>query len=81
MELLGFLSPRNLEQMRSRVFPTEPVYSIDADYLSHSMDPVVPMSGPHLMPTGTYGGTETQYDIILVPGGILASDTCSITAF
>ncbi|KAF7973439.1 hypothetical protein HWV62_15132 [Athelia sp. TMB] len=69
MELLGFLSPQNLERTRSRVFPTQPAYSIETDYLSHSMNPIVPVSGPHVMPTGTYGGTHTQYDIILVPGG------------
>ncbi|KZP22349.1 class I glutamine amidotransferase-like protein [Athelia psychrophila] len=68
MEMLGFLSPQNLEKSVGE-FPTEPSYSIEADYLSHTMDPVAPMSGPHVVPTGSYSTTEKQYDIILVPGG------------
>ncbi|KAF7980376.1 hypothetical protein HWV62_38841 [Athelia sp. TMB] len=66
MELLGFLAPENPELTR------KPAYSITADYLSHTMDPVVPISGPRVMPTGTYDGVEMQYDIILVPGGAYA---------
>ncbi|KAF7966816.1 hypothetical protein HWV62_36947 [Athelia sp. TMB] len=66
MELLGFLAPENPELTR------KPAHSIIADYLSHTMDPVAPISGPRVMPTGTYDGVEMQYDIILLPGGAYA---------
>lgn len=68
VELLGFISPKNLE---NKALALDPAWSIEASYLSTSLDPVQPMSGPHLVPTRTYASVsrDEQFDIILIPGG------------
>jgi len=69
MELLGFISPKNLNGSRNDIFPEPLLYSIDATYLSHDLEPVEPTSGPQVLPNLSYGAAVSQYDIILVPGG------------
>ncbi|KAF5338673.1 hypothetical protein D9758_018037 [Tetrapyrgos nigripes] len=49
--------------------PKLPDCGIQAEYLSHSLDPVYPGTEPVLLPSKTYKDTDTHYDIIMVPGG------------
>ncbi|KLO14624.1 class I glutamine amidotransferase-like protein [Schizopora paradoxa] len=72
VELLGFLTPKRIAQ---KVAPLHKngaslftKVAFEIDYLSVSLNPVVPDSGPRLVPTQLYS-TEKQYDILLVPGG------------
>ncbi|KAK7458162.1 hypothetical protein VKT23_010070 [Stygiomarasmius scandens] len=54
------------------LFETFPDSAIDAEFLSHSMEPVEPGIGPKVLPTGTYKDVMEQgrqFDIILIPGG------------
>jgi len=68
VELLGFISPKNA---KTRDIPKTCPYLIDITYLSHTMEPVEPSSGPNILPTQTYNDVkdDEQFDIILVPGG------------
>ncbi|KAF8749683.1 Class I glutamine amidotransferase-like protein [Rhizoctonia solani] len=46
-------------------------YEFEIDYLAESLDPVIPGVGPTIIPTKTFSQVNsTQYDIILVPGGM-----------
>ncbi|KAG8721477.1 hypothetical protein FRC09_007844 [Ceratobasidium sp. 395] len=69
MEILGFLAKGSMVQT-SPAWPFAP-YEFEIDYLAESMDPVVPGIGPALVPTKTFAQVNgTQYDLILVPGGM-----------
>ncbi|KAK0441038.1 class I glutamine amidotransferase-like protein, partial [Armillaria borealis] len=37
-------------------------------YLAKTLDPIVPLAGPKLLPDQTYDDAEDQFDIILIPG-------------
>ncbi|KAK1218860.1 hypothetical protein PQX77_018431 [Marasmius sp. AFHP31] len=51
---------------------------IEAEFLSHNMEPSPAMTGPKIVPTMTYEeGLKTAFDIILVPGGPAPKDTPS----
>ncbi|CAE6488526.1 unnamed protein product [Rhizoctonia solani] len=68
MELLGFLT-KGFPSQTNPAWPYSP-YEFEFDYLAESLDPVVPNVGPAITPTKTFGQVnQTQYDIILVPGG------------
>ena len=73
LELFGFITPKLLE---SKIFPMNPAYAIEPSYLSVTLDPVSPGSGPALVPTRTYDSVKPgeQFDIVFVPGGKL---TCT----
>ncbi|CCO31243.1 hypothetical protein BN14_05281 [Rhizoctonia solani AG-1 IB] len=46
-------------------------YEFEIDYLAETAAPVVPGIGPAIVPTKTFSqANSTQYDIILVPGGM-----------
>ncbi|KAJ8515497.1 hypothetical protein ONZ45_g7097 [Pleurotus djamor] len=70
LELLGFLFPENQAMMKGFTDVSFPL-SIEATYLSHTLDKVKPMAGPSLVPDRTYDSIkeEEQFDIILIPGG------------
>ncbi|KAB5593169.1 hypothetical protein CTheo_3399 [Ceratobasidium theobromae] len=68
MELLGFLTKGSMVQT-SASWPFAP-YEFEIDYLAETLDPVIPSVGPPLLPSKTFSEVNnTQYDIILVPGG------------
>lgn len=70
LELFSFISSKKLSGSGSR-YSTPPAYSIDATYLSHSLDPVVPDAGPRMKPDATYiDKINEKYDMLLVPGGM-----------
>ncbi|TDL26224.1 class I glutamine amidotransferase-like protein [Rickenella mellea] len=69
IEVLGFLTPENLEKRKLKT----PACTLTVTYLSHTLDPVVPTSGPATLPQLTYDDAlkqKIQYDILLVPGGL-----------
>jgi hypothetical protein len=69
LELIGGLSVENLKTYGS-LLPSLPDCAVETEYLSHSMDPVHPGTGPDLVPTKTYSDMmDTQFDIIMIPGG------------
>ncbi|KAF5339256.1 hypothetical protein D9758_013324 [Tetrapyrgos nigripes] len=68
LEILGALSVYNLTTYAA-LYPKLPDCGIETEYLSHSLDPIYPGTGPGLLPTKTYKDTDTHYDIIMVPGG------------
>jgi len=69
IELLEFISTKNLSRSTSGLFPMPPPYSIHTTYMSHNLEPVEPCAGPLILPNGLYDFAESanQYDIILVP--------------
>lgn len=68
MELLGFLTKGSMVQTFAS-WPFAP-YEFEIDYLAETLDPVIPSVGPPLLPSKTFSEVNnTQYDIILVPGG------------
>ncbi|KAJ6587197.1 class I glutamine amidotransferase-like protein [Mycena vulgaris] len=69
VELLGILSSKNRERALSGVSKDLPDLYIEFTYLSHTLDPVEPTAGPHVLPSLTYDDAQEQFDIILVPGG------------
>ncbi|KAJ8515492.1 hypothetical protein ONZ45_g7104 [Pleurotus djamor] len=75
IELLGFLFPENQAIMKEHFPDLSFPVSIDATYLSHTLDKVKPMAGPTLVPDRTYESVkdEEQFDLILIPGGPGAS--------
>ncbi|KAG8719159.1 hypothetical protein FRC08_003511 [Ceratobasidium sp. 394] len=69
MDILGFLAKGSMVQT-SPSWPFAP-YEFVIDYLAETADPVVPGIGPALVPTKTFAQANgTQYDLILVPGGL-----------
>ncbi|KLO14623.1 class I glutamine amidotransferase-like protein [Schizopora paradoxa] len=66
IELFGFLSPASLERRGSSLF--DPKIALNLHYLSTTLDPITPISGPKMNPTDVYSSTK-QYDILLIPGG------------
>ncbi|THU76292.1 class I glutamine amidotransferase-like protein, partial [Dendrothele bispora CBS 962.96] len=56
------------------LFQSFPESAIDAEFLSHTLnEPVEPMIGPKVIPTGTYKEAieiGKQYDIVIIPGGM-----------
>ncbi|CAE6467580.1 unnamed protein product [Rhizoctonia solani] len=69
MELLGLLTKGSMTQTNP-AWPFSP-YEFEIDYLAESLDPVIPGVGPAIVPTKTFSqANATQYDIILVPGGM-----------
>ncbi|CAE6432240.1 unnamed protein product [Rhizoctonia solani] len=69
MELLGLLAKGSMTQTNP-AWPYSP-YEFEIDYLAESLDPVIPGVGPTIIPTKTFSQVNsTQYDIILVPGGM-----------
>lgn len=68
VELFGFLTPDRSQKH----LPSNPTITFKLTYLSHTLDPIKPLSGPTLLPDLTYNSVITdgiQYDILLVPGG------------
>ncbi|KAG7092743.1 hypothetical protein E1B28_009070 [Marasmius oreades] len=52
------------------LFTTLPDVAIEEEYLSHNTEPVTPFTGAQIIPTMTYEqGLQTDFGIILVPGG------------
>ncbi|KIJ52507.1 hypothetical protein M422DRAFT_58665 [Sphaerobolus stellatus SS14] len=68
VELFGYISPKNIA--RQELFKESPCL-IDITYFSHTMDPIEPSAGPHILPMRTYDDVKDgeQFDIIFVPGG------------
>jgi len=69
VELLGILSAKNRQRALSGVSENLPDLNIEFTYLSHTLDPVEPTSGPLILPSLTYDDAKEQFDIILIPGG------------
>lgn len=69
VEALAFLHPTKIEQARSKL-PEIPAYSIEATFLSYTLDPIRPTAlGPNFLANSTYDQEHEQFDILLVPGG------------
>ncbi|ESK85140.1 dj-1 family protein [Moniliophthora roreri MCA 2997] len=69
VELLCLFSTKTRKKLGA-AFKNLPDFAIDAEFLSHSRDPVVPTEGPAIVPTMTYEeAMGTQFDIVFVPGG------------
>ncbi|KAG8682537.1 hypothetical protein FRC11_014739, partial [Ceratobasidium sp. 423] len=67
VELLGWLGKGSASQTNP-IWPFAP-YEFVFDYIAESLDPVVTLAGPSLVPSKTFSQVSgTQYDIILVPG-------------
>ncbi|KAI5831929.1 class I glutamine amidotransferase-like protein [Schizophyllum commune Tattone D] len=64
------------KQQRARIMADAPGPEITPiTYLADTLDPVKPgfsgEAGPRLMPDATYSETTQQFDILLIPGGVL----------
>jgi hypothetical protein len=67
VELLSALSPKTLAKMDMKV---EGPVSLEFIFLSHTLDPIEPMSGPKLVPEKTYDDPSLdELNVILLPGG------------
>lgn len=79
VELFGFLSPEN-----ARAESLQSPRLLLLTFLSHSLDPVTPSAGgPAVVPRRTYSdviNSKTQYDILLIPGGMSGNEYCAVTA-
>ncbi|THH26713.1 hypothetical protein EUX98_g7477 [Antrodiella citrinella] len=71
LEQFGFLVPHIALDPKSPFYIASK-FAIDPIYLGPTEAPVRPATGPHLVPTRTYGSVQNgeQFDLILVPGGI-----------
>ncbi|KAJ7045807.1 class I glutamine amidotransferase-like protein [Mycena alexandri] len=69
VELLGILSSKVRERALNGVSKDIPDLNIEFTYLSHTLDPIEPTSGPRVVPDKTYDEAQEQFDIILIPGG------------
>ncbi|KAF8598675.1 class I glutamine amidotransferase-like protein [Ceratobasidium sp. AG-I] len=70
IELLGSLSKGSMVQNSSSGWPFSP-YEVIIDYVADTKDPIIPVQGPPIYPTKTLSEVNgTQYDLILVPGGM-----------
>ena len=67
MQLFANLTAKYIPVLE-KYFKTPPAVTIEPFYLAPTLDPIVPDSGPNVLPTATYD-TQDQFDIILVPGG------------
>ena len=68
VELLGFATEENTTRLP---FPM-PSFIFHFTYVSHTLEPIHPVSGPAILPQATYKDLLTekkQFDIIFVPGG------------
>lgn len=69
IEVFSFLHPELIQQIGSQ-YPEYPRYSIEATFLSYTLDPIKPKGlGPSSLPDATYDQEHDQFDILLVPGG------------
>ncbi|KAK7034031.1 hypothetical protein VNI00_012462 [Paramarasmius palmivorus] len=69
IEILGGFSTEVLASF-GHLYKTRPPCSINVEFLSHTMEPVKPFTGPAVVPTMTYKeALEADIDIILIPGG------------
>ncbi|KAK7005781.1 DJ-1 protein-PfpI domain-containing protein [Favolaschia claudopus] len=68
VELLGILSAKSRDRA-VRAGIKMPDLSFEFTYLSHTLEPVEPTSGPAAVPKLTYDDAKQQFDIVLVPGG------------
>ncbi|KAG7448226.1 class I glutamine amidotransferase-like protein [Guyanagaster necrorhizus] len=75
---LDYQGPVELLALRStpirKMFPdllgaNETNCAIDATYLANTLDPIVPLAGPKVLPDQTYDDAKEQFDIIFIPGG------------
>ena len=73
VELFGFLS-KSVQQLK--YIPDSPV-NIGITYVAYTKDPVVPQSGPRIVPDTTYEDAihGEQFDIIFVPGGMTSDSS------
>ena len=72
VELFGFLKK---EELSLWGLPSTPKHTLRITYLSHTLDPVPLKAGPDAMPQETYRNiidNNRQFDIFLVPGGMLS---------
>jgi hypothetical protein len=72
IEILGGFSTE-LQARFGHFYKIRPSCAINVVFLSHTKEPVKPLTGPGLVPTMTYKeAMETDIDIILIPGGVSA---------
>ncbi len=69
VELLGLRSTSIRKLFPDILGANETNCAIDATYLANTLDPIVPLAGPKLLPDQTYDDAKEQFDIILIPGG------------
>ncbi|SJL00931.1 related to ThiJ/PfpI family protein [Armillaria ostoyae] len=73
VELLGLRSTSIRKLFPDMLGANETNCAIDATYLANTLDPIVPLAGPKLLADQTYDDAKEQFDIILVPGGIIGN--------
>ncbi|PBK93105.1 hypothetical protein ARMGADRAFT_1012783 [Armillaria gallica] len=73
VELLGLRSTSIRKMFPDMLSANETNCAIDATYLANTLDPIVPLSGPKLLPDQGYDDAKEQFDIILIPGGIIGN--------
>ncbi|THU98604.1 class I glutamine amidotransferase-like protein [Dendrothele bispora CBS 962.96] len=76
VELLSSFSIDN-QRNYGYLYPKLPDCAIETDFLSHSMEPIRPLTGPAILPTKTYNevmnSDQPVFDLILIPGGVKAN--------
>ncbi|PBK93119.1 hypothetical protein ARMGADRAFT_1063242 [Armillaria gallica] len=73
VELLGLQSTLIRKLFPDILSANETNCAIDATYLANTLDPILPLSGPKLLPDQAYDDAKEQFDIILIPGGIIGN--------
>ncbi|KAL0563299.1 hypothetical protein V5O48_018772 [Marasmius crinis-equi] len=70
LELLGSFSTTN-RKISGGQFKNLPNLAINPEFISDTLDPVVPLVGPSVTPTMTYEeAMKVNFDIVFVPGGL-----------
>ncbi|KAF9266936.1 class I glutamine amidotransferase-like protein [Marasmius fiardii PR-910] len=70
VDILCSLSLEARKSIAQFVKTSLPDIAIEAEYLSHTTEPVTPFAGAQILPSMTYEqGMKTEFGIILVPGG------------
>ncbi|KAF9265639.1 class I glutamine amidotransferase-like protein [Marasmius fiardii PR-910] len=70
VDILCSLSLKSRESTAQFAKTSLPDIAIEAEYLSHTTEPVTPYSGAQILPSMTYEqGLSTDFGIILIPGG------------
>ncbi|KAL0567958.1 hypothetical protein V5O48_014038 [Marasmius crinis-equi] len=70
VEFFGLFNTVN-RKLFAALYKKLPDAVIEIEYLSHNMEPITPTQGPKILPSMTFKqGLETDFDILLTPGGI-----------
>ncbi|KAK0239627.1 class I glutamine amidotransferase-like protein [Armillaria nabsnona] len=73
VELLGLRSISIRKMFPGMLSANETDCAIDVTYLANTLNPIVLLAGPKLLPDQTYDNAKEQFDIILIPGGMIGN--------